>query len=420
MKAKNQKGSFTIEAILSLSVFMLAFMAIISLAILAKVESTTQYAINQVAKEVSQYYYVAERIGTIKADKTDTTDIDSVIQAVANFGDKASNVTGSHTPDTSDRLGDILASYSDISNDVSEISSAAKEVYRSFGTVLENPEGTITSLATAFTSEVNKGLVNRIIAEPICKTLIPKYITSSKSADKTLAQMGVVGGLSGLDFRMSSFLSDGRSINIVLIYQVKLKGFGLFNQSFTIKQTASTAAWITEATLGAAYDSKSIWAKDNFERGKEFVAEIKSENPLQAVKAGVGIDLYNQSSNTYSSIYSINVFSASYSDYQIDDTKENSASNYSIKKDKVKVLIKGYAKDLIKDTKAIDEVITMDNGTDYETLQEARSTKLIIILPQEARSSSENLKILNEIAREIQNETGVKVTLTYRESALGG
>ncbi len=63
MRKQNERGSFTIEAILSLSIFMFAFMAIVSLATIAKVESTTQYAIDQVAKEVAQYYYIAERVG---------------------------------------------------------------------------------------------------------------------------------------------------------------------------------------------------------------------------------------------------------------------------------------------------------------------------------------------------------------------
>ena len=55
MRNKSERGSFTIEAILSLSIFMFAFVTIVSLATIAKVESTTQYAIDQVAKEISQY-----------------------------------------------------------------------------------------------------------------------------------------------------------------------------------------------------------------------------------------------------------------------------------------------------------------------------------------------------------------------------
>lgn len=41
MRNKSERGSFTIEAILSLSIFMFAFVTIVSLATIAKVESTT-------------------------------------------------------------------------------------------------------------------------------------------------------------------------------------------------------------------------------------------------------------------------------------------------------------------------------------------------------------------------------------------
>jgi len=71
MRIKNERGSFTIEAILSLSLFMFGFMSIISLATIAKVESTTQYAIDQVAKEVAQYYYIAEKVGIANTSNTD-------------------------------------------------------------------------------------------------------------------------------------------------------------------------------------------------------------------------------------------------------------------------------------------------------------------------------------------------------------
>ena len=54
MKDKGEKGSFTVEAILSLSIFMFAFVTIVSLATVAKIESTTQYAIDQAAKEISK------------------------------------------------------------------------------------------------------------------------------------------------------------------------------------------------------------------------------------------------------------------------------------------------------------------------------------------------------------------------------
>ena len=45
---------------------------------------------------------------------------------------------------------------------------------------------------------------------------------------------------------------------------------------------------------------------------------------------------------------------------------------------------------------------------------------MILVVPEEAKKNSDSLAILNEIASEIEDETGVKVSITYRDSALGG
>ena len=82
MKDKGEKGSFTVEAILSLSIFMFAFVTIVSLATVAKIESTTQYAIDQTAKEISKYTYIASRANLLvhPKDSAEAT-VDSIDEA---------------------------------------------------------------------------------------------------------------------------------------------------------------------------------------------------------------------------------------------------------------------------------------------------------------------------------------------------
>lgn len=62
----------------------------------------------------------------------------------------------------------------------------------------DNPKGIVTSLATMMAKEVGNELVTKIIAQPMCKVLVPKYITSNGNIDETLERMGVIGGLDGL------------------------------------------------------------------------------------------------------------------------------------------------------------------------------------------------------------------------------
>jgi maltose-binding protein MalE len=83
--------------------------------------------------------------------------------------------------------------------------------------------------------------------------------------------------------------------------------------------------------------------------------------------------------------------------------------------------VKGYANKLLDNVNKIDENITMEDGTQCQTALESvqhRNAEIIIVVPEEAKSNADNLAILNEIAAEIEAETGVKVNITYRDKAL--
>lgn len=418
----NERGMFTIEAILSLSIFMFAFVSLVSLATIAKVESTTQYAINQVAKEISQYYYIAERVGIANTDSSGVEEIDASVQAIFDFADSANTAASHYTGGSSGDLANMMETFRGIPNDVNSVSAAAQNVYSSFGPILEDPKGIISSLGTMLAKEVGNELITKIIAQPMCKALTPKYISSNGDADETLRRMGVVGGLDGLDFRMSSFLTDQRSINVVVIYQIKVNGFGLFDRTLTIKQTASTASWTKGTSISDAVKSASPWTKGDFERGSEFVSILKDENGDKAVASGHGIDIYDQSSNTFTEVYSMNVFSASYSDYAQVSTNPESVDNYSFKESVIKGKIKGYASTLLADINKVDVDLTMEDGRTVQTAKESvqhRSAVLILVVPEEAKKNSDNLAILNRITEEIKAETGVTVQWTYRDTALG-
>ena len=63
----------------------------------------------------------------------------------------------------------------------------------------------------------------------------------------------------------------------------------------------------------------------------------------------------------------------------------------------------------------------MDDGTQCQIPKEKaqnRNGVVKLVVPVEARSNPEHLAIINTIASEVQQETGVKVEVTYRENAL--
>ena len=425
MKDKGEKGSFTVEAILSLSIFMFAFVTIVSLATVAKIESTTQYAIDQTAKEISKYTYIASRANLLvhPKDSAEATvdSIDEAVQSMYDFSDVLSSSTGGNGVTlNSEGLSDMLSGMS--GDDFKSITASAQNVYNSFAPLMSDPKGAITALAQVVAQKGGSALVSRVIAQPLCKALLPKYITQQDDASAVLEKMGVVNGLDGLDFSLSTFLMDQRTINVVLVYEIDVKGFGIFDQKLIVKQTASTAAWLADTEgvkLSDVASKTSAWQKSDMERGKDYVSELQGENPHQGVKNGVGVDFYDQDSNTFTAVHSMNVFAASYSDYvrSGDGTK---ASDYILKREKIKAALKAYANALNRAVDSISESIEMSDGTDCQTALEKtmhREKVLIIVVPEEA---TEFASLLQEIANEIEQETGVKVNITYRDKALGG
>ena len=171
-------------------------------------------------------------------------------------------------------------------DDFKSITASAQNVYNSFAPLMSDPKGAITALAQVVAQKGGSALVSRVIAQPLCKALLPKYITQQDDASAVLEKMGVVNGLDGLDFSLSTFLMDQRTINVVLVYEIDVKGFGIFDQKLIVKQTASTAAWLADTEgvkLSDVASKTSAWQKSDMERGKDYVSELQGENPHQGV-----------------------------------------------------------------------------------------------------------------------------------------
>jgi len=252
--------------------------------------------------------------------------------------------------------------------------------------------------------------------------MVSKYIISGGDANAQLERMGVVNGLNGLDFGMSSFLADDRSINVVVVYQIKVKGFGFFDQTILVKQSASTAAWAKGKSLKQVEDKKandSLWDMDATSsamvRGKAFVQLSKSADDPHGVKPGVGVDLFDASSNTIYSVISRNIYSAGGSYAECNGDPTNPAS-YTIKEGPLKSSIKSEAQKLVNASDKLGDSLVLDNNTNVSSSKSDRNLELIVFVPEEAKGDKATL---DKIAASIQQDTGVKVTFYYQDLALG-
>lgn len=422
MRKQNEKGAFTIEATLTLFLFTFAFITIVSLASVARVESTTQYAIDQVAKEISRYCYIADKANLLMhpsdGSKAKVDNVDDAVQAMYNFMDTTTTAVTKNNQNTNQTIQGMLSGVT--KEDFNSITSSAQAMYSSLGPVLEDPKGSISALVEVVAQKGASKLVSRVIAQPLCKAIIPQYLTNKGDVDAALEKMGIVGGLDGMDFSMSSFLMDGRTINVVLVYSMDVKGYGVFDQKVVVKQTASTAAWLSSGEKLSDLEEESYWQKSDTARGKAFVDELQNDNIHKGVREGIGVDVYEQESNTFTSVHSINVFNATYSQYT-GRGSSGSADDYVLNEEKIKATVKSYAQALNKNVDKIGDNITLDDGTDCQTATEDimhRNREITLVVPYEASKSDDAKSKLNAIAKEIEEETGVKVSVTYRDNAL--
>lgn len=243
---KREKGDFAVEAVLGLTIFMIAVLSIMLMSMLVRVQATMQYALGQTAKEISGYYYLLDKLGlaslTSGASAEDVSEVNQTIGRVINFADESS----SKVSDIDFSEGIDFETIADIS-DPEEMLDQAKEICDDIDALAEDPKGQLQAVLTVFgKSMVNKG-ISYYVAPFVCKAIMPKYLSEDRDAvEEYLKSVGIEDGIKGLDFSQSQLLTDGRSIKLVVMYKVNTKSitFGLVDKDIYFEQTATTAAWI--------------------------------------------------------------------------------------------------------------------------------------------------------------------------------
>lgn len=215
------KGAFAIETLISVTIFMMAILALMMFTVIIRTEARMQYALNQTAKEISSYYYVLDKTGLgFGVEKSgDVEDMNKLIDGVSNLTEKVETVNWS---------------IDDVGN-VNDIYQLIKD---------KDPLTVIKSVFQYAAANATNKQISKLIAPPLCQALMPKYIAGDNT-DKYLQSMGVGNSIEDVNFSQSNFMGDGESINLVAVYKINTKSitFGMIDQELTICQTASVKAW---------------------------------------------------------------------------------------------------------------------------------------------------------------------------------
>ena len=407
MKTRRELGSVTIEATIALTIFMFAFLGITSLSTLVRAESKVQYALNQTAKELSQYMYIFHRGDTIE---NPTKPVDELIKETGDFTNMIKNaskdVTSSGSLFSKDQtVSDLKETISTVKDDAQSILEAGKSLANKYKSVAEDPTEVLNAIYSIIKGEIKNTVNSKIIAPVVANILMPKYLESGdKSADEFLRDMGVENGMSGLNFSLSSIMEDGRTINLTAIYTVDYKIPLIGDRKFTFKQTASTAAWSKETKLEEV--KSNIWDKPKLQRGKEIVRKIKDENSALAVNTNKthGFDLYDKNTNTFTQIISINTNDPSY-------VVNGEGNSISLNEVNFKKRLKDEAKSLV-DYMEKTETVNMENGKVLNIDSKNKNGVIDIYIPKDSKFIKEAQKYANEVAKEYE---GITIRVNYYE-----
>ena len=317
MKERNQRGSVTIEATIALTAFLFMFMMLYSVVTICRAETKITMAVNNAAKEISQYSYIYSLTGlngseaainegaqgtkdkineavnnvadtfdaiqTLRSDgenmvKTVSSAEENVENAVNNDLTTRDNIASQQTntsPELEEAYNKIEDQAGQITTDAESVLSSGKEVQKSLEAMAENPKELMFGLAKILATQTMDVAKSRLIAEPVSRALVKKNLKRSPSdnAEACLQALGVVPGkdffgkvsyVHGLDFSHSLLFPKGQEDIIIIVkYKLRLFQYLPLKIEFDITQTAATMGWFNGDGADKASDSTGGGATPN-------------------------------------------------------------------------------------------------------------------------------------------------------------
>ncbi len=178
------RGSLTVEALLFLIPFMMAFCTLINAARFVQAEMLIHHAITQTAKQVSTYSYVLTK-----------AEISSRIQETNRKSEKF-QVT---------------------------VEEAASSI-QGFTNALSNTDELFDDMLSLIKSEGRNAVLTKMIGGLSKRNIENSISLISGDPDQFLENIGIVGGMEGLDFEKSKWISNGEgkgNVEIIVDYTME-------------------------------------------------------------------------------------------------------------------------------------------------------------------------------------------------------
>lgn len=261
----SQLGSATIEAVVAFTGFLFVIFTILNIVNLCRAQMLISNAMDTVTKELTQYSYFYEISGLQKFEnklqaisENGDLDLNTIASSVGNLYTALSDGASSSEAEMrglANSLQEGTLSSSSVSTALQNIDTEKNEVLAAMESMeaqmeglLDNPVAYLKSIVAVAGSQGLETLKSRAIAAPLAKSLMVKHFGNNRAeANASLERLGVVDGLNGMNFNMSTIFQKNHKDEIHLVVYYKVKVVQLFKWAdfeATICKETRARAWL--------------------------------------------------------------------------------------------------------------------------------------------------------------------------------
>lgn len=415
-KYRDESGSVTIEATISLSAFMFAIVTLLTIVNICVVQARMSIAINATAKELSHYSYlysltglqgahakIGEAAGQKEEEFNDVlSDVNTVFSEIQNIG----QTVREEPEDISAMLNGIKTSYDNAE-------AASGQLKEKLEELAKDPKGVAMGLVKIAANDGWNLVMSRLIAAPLAKGMCKKNLVAEQGGDveaylKGLNVVPAANGsyIDGLDFSNSSlFPASSNEIRITVSYDVKVIALLPIDFSFHFTQTAVTHGWLAgeesyRSTVKALKSeaNSTIWTEGTIKERSELVRhqgikEYVSNGYLQVSGGSYSdVHVYSSEQNEFVAFHSMNPL---YSKEGDDTLTLDDISDVAIKRT-VEELCAGI-NDSTRNLNKVKTKKTASDGTvtkaEYDC--ENNKQKIVLVIPEDEGLSAKIQSIVD-------------------------
>lgn len=231
-KSREEKGSITLEASIFLVLFIVFYMMMMGLIQIVRAQVILQYAANETAREISQYSYVLSKTGIVKKRVSTSS------QAAA-FTENVSQLM-----DDIEKVGNTLST----GEGLEELPGNIEQAGQHAESLLGDPDALMNNIFSLIKTK-GADLLSSMVIEGLVESVVQEQIKnmSAKSADEYLRDLGIDGGMEGLDFsgsRWANASSGGLpELEVSIAYTIDFHLGILELKPRKFKVCAKTALW---------------------------------------------------------------------------------------------------------------------------------------------------------------------------------